>query len=153
MLTVASAVEDQETWVVKSCVLLLLYTPVAYNCTEVPFATDGVAGVVEPCVPVMTILCSVGALTVSTTTGETMPSKVAVMFDEPMPAPVARPLALIVATVGEAEFQVTWLVIFAVLVSLYVPVAVNCEVSATGMLVGVPDIAIDCRTAAVTVNE
>ena len=41
---------------VKSWVLLLLYNPVAYNCTEVPLATEGAAGVVEPWVAVITTL-------------------------------------------------------------------------------------------------
>ena len=36
----------------------------------------------------------------------------------PVPTPVANPAALIVATVVVAEFHVTWLVMFAVVVSL-----------------------------------
>ncbi len=40
------------------------------------------------------------------------------MFDVPLPAPMARPLALMVAIAGEAEFHVAWLVMFAVLASL-----------------------------------
>lgn len=45
----ASEVESQEATVVRSRVLLSVYIPVAYSCTEVPFATEGVAEVVEPC--------------------------------------------------------------------------------------------------------
>ena len=74
------------------------------------------------------------------------------MFDEPMPAPVARPLALIVATAGEAEFQVTWLVIFAVLVSLYVPVAVNCPLVPLAIEPFAALMAMDFKSAAVTVT-
>jgi hypothetical protein len=130
LLTVASAVEDQETWVVKSCVLLLLYTPVAYNCTEVPFATDGVAGVVEPCVPVMTILCSVGAefTTLRPKGADVMPFKAAVILvvvEVVGSAAVAIPPAAMVAAAILLEAHVAVLVIFAVLASLYVPVAVN----------------------------
>ena len=47
----------------------------------------------------------------------------------PADVPVASPLLLIVATVVFDEFQPTWLVIFCVLLSEYVPVAVNCCVA------------------------
>ena len=43
-----------------------------------------------------------------------------------MPTPVARPAAVMVATEGVAEAQVTWLVRFCVEPSEKVPVAVNC---------------------------
>lgn len=46
-----------------------------------------------------------------------------------MLTPFARPLAAIVATLVLEEDQVTELVRFCVLPSLYVPVAVNCWVS------------------------
>ena len=47
----------------------------------------------------------------------------------PADTPEASPLALIVATAGVDEFQFTWLVMFCVLPSEYVPVAVNCCVA------------------------
>jgi hypothetical protein len=47
----------------------------------------------------------------------------------PTATPLASPLALMVATVVVAEAQVTWLVMFWVLPSEYVPVAVNCCVA------------------------
>src|SRR6266508_3077352 len=49
-------------------------------------------------------------------------------------AAVARPVALMVATVGFEDAQVTWLVRFRVLPSVYVPVAVNCCVSPVKLL-------------------
>jgi hypothetical protein len=123
LLTVASAVEDQETWVVKSCVLLLLYTPVAYNCTEVPFATDGVAGVVEPCVPVMTIVCSVGAAftTVRLNGADVMAFKAAVILVVVAivgSAAVAIPPAAMVAAAVLLEAQVAVLVMLPEVPSL-----------------------------------
>ena len=59
---------------------------------------------------------------------------------------------MIVATAGVADAHVTWLVRFCVLLSLYVPVAVNCCVVpfAIDGFAGVT--AIDCSVAAVTVN-
>ena len=44
----------------------------------------------------------------------------------PTPAPVASPAFVIVAVAGVADAQVTDAVKFCVLLSLYVPVAVNC---------------------------
>jgi hypothetical protein len=123
LLTVTPAAEDQETCVVRSCVLLLLYTPVAYNCTDVPFATEGVAGVVEPCVPVMTIVWSTGAAftTVRPKGGDVMPFNAAVIFvvmELVGSAAVAMPPAAIVAAAVLLEAQVTVSVTFPVVPSL-----------------------------------
>jgi hypothetical protein len=81
------------------------------NCCVLPLAIDGLTGV-------MAIDCRVAPVTVRTSGGEVMLPKVAVMLLVPVPTPVARPAVLIVATVVVAEFQVTWLVMFAVVVSL-----------------------------------
>jgi hypothetical protein len=72
---------------------------------------DGLTGVIA-------IDCRVAAVTVSTSTGEVTPVKLAVMLLVPMPTPVANPAALIVATVVVAELHVTWLVMFAMVESL-----------------------------------
>jgi hypothetical protein len=48
------------------------------------------------------------------------------MVVEPVPVAVARPTALIVATVAAEEFHFALLVRFCVVPSLNVPVAVNC---------------------------
>ena len=76
-----------------------------------PLAIDGLTGV-------MAIDWSVAPVTVSTSTGEVTPVRLAVILLVPVPTPVASPAALIVATVVVAEFHVTWLVMFAVLESL-----------------------------------
>src|SRR5208283_3469778 len=98
------------------------YVPVAVNCCVVPLAIDGLTGVTA-------IDCSVAAVTVNTSAGDVTPLSAAVMLLVPTPTPVARPPAAIVATVVVAEVQVTDAVRFAVLLSLYVPVARNCCVA------------------------
>ena len=60
-----------------------------------------------------------------------IPFSVAVISDEPAVSPVASPPLVIVATDGLPEVQLTWLVRSAVLVSEYVPVALNCCVAPT----------------------
>ena len=56
---------------------------------------------------------------------EVTPLCVAVMLLEPMPAPVAKPLVLIVAAAVFEEVQLAELVRFWVVPSVNVPVAVN----------------------------
>lgn len=129
-----------------------MYTPVANNCTEVPFATDGVAGEVEPCVWVKTMFFRTGASTASRTAGEVIASNVAVILEVPGASPVANPAVLTVATFAVAEFHVTWLVMSPVLPSVYVAIAVNCAVNATVMFVDVSVSAIDWSVATVTVR-
>jgi hypothetical protein len=53
------------------------------------------------------------------------------MVELPPATPEARPEVLIVATEVLEDAQVTWLLRFCVLPSLYVPVAVNCCVAPT----------------------
>ena len=73
-------------------------------------------------------------------------------MEVPIAVAVASPAVLMVATVGVNEIQVTELVRFCVLVSLNVPVAVNCWVRPLGIegLTGVT--ARDTSVAAVTVS-
>jgi len=52
-----------------------------------------------------------------------------VICDVPVPTPVAKPVLVIVATVVVPEFHVTLAVRFCVLLSVYVPFAVNCSVN------------------------
>ncbi len=96
--------------------------------------------------------CRTGAVTVKEKVFDVTPLIVAVMFDVPVPAPIARPLVLIVAIAGEAEFHVTWLVMFAVLASLYVPVAVNCPLVPLAIEPFAALMAIECKIAGVTVT-
>jgi hypothetical protein len=118
MVATVVVAEVQVTLLVRFCVLLSLNVPVAVNCCVSPLATEGLAGVTA-------IDCSVAAVTVSTVEPEIAPD-VALMVDGPAEAPVARPPAVMVATAGVAELQVTLPVKFCVLLSLNVPVAVNC---------------------------
>lgn len=123
---------------------LSLNVPVAVNCSVVPFATLGLAGVTA-------IDDSVGPVTVSRVEPLTAP-EVAWIIDEPAPTAVATPAAVIVAVAGVPEDHVTELVRFWVLLSLKVPVAVNCCVAPL-VKVGFAGVtAIDFNVAAVTVT-
>jgi hypothetical protein len=92
------------TVLVRFCVVPSLNVPVAVNCCVPPLAIDGFAGVTA-------IDCNVAAFTVSKVE-PLIDDDVAVMVEVPMPAPVARPAALIVAVVVVPELHVTVLVRF-----------------------------------------
>jgi hypothetical protein len=126
-------------WVVPS-----LNVPVAVNCCVAPLVIEGFAGVTA-------IDCNVAAVTVSPVE-PAMDEDVAVIVDDPTPAPVAKPAAVIVAVAVFDEVHVAVLVRFWVVPSLKVPVAVNCWVAPLVIdgFVGVT--AIDWRVAAVTVS-
>ena len=68
---------------------------------------------------------------------------------EPVPTADARPAVRVAAAAFE-ELQVAELVMFWVLPSLNVPVAVNCSVVPFAMDVFGPLIVMDCNVAAVT---
>ena len=110
------------TAVVRSCVELSVYTPVAVNCCVRPLAILGRAGVT----PIET---SVAAATVSVVLPDTAP-RVAVIAVLPTLTVAARPrepvALLIVATAGVPEDHVTVVVRFCVELSVYTPVAANC---------------------------
>ena len=110
--------DAQVTEAVRFCVLLSLYVPVAVNCCVWPLAIEGLAGVTA-------IETRVAEPTVSTVDPDTDP-EVALITLVPTPAPVARPPAVMVAVEMVADAQLTEAVRFCVLLSLYVPVAVNC---------------------------
>src|SRR5438270_904253 len=94
---------------------------------------------------------SAAAVTLSVVEPVMLPS-LAEPAGEPVAPAVASPAALIDATLGVAEDQVTWLVRSCVELSEKVPVAVNCCVRplASEGLAGVT--AIDWSTGAVTVR-
>src|SRR5258707_6046050 len=94
-----------------------LLFPSAVNCCVAPLLIDGFGGVTA-------IDAGVGGLTVSTVEPVIAPL-VAEIVDVPAPTPVARPVALIVATVVVPDAH-TALLSTCVLLSLNVPVAVNC---------------------------
>jgi hypothetical protein len=121
---------------------------VAVNCRVVPSTMLGLAGVIA-------MDTSVAGVTVNVVDPDLLPN-VAVIVVEPAVTDVARPLEpdalLMVATPAVNEFQVTDVVRFCVVLSEYVPVAVNCRVVPLTMpgLVGV--IAMDTSVAELTVN-
>jgi hypothetical protein len=119
-LIVATVVSDElhVTVLVMFCVELSLNVPVAVNCCVFPAATEGFAGVTA-------IETRLAFVTVSVVDPTTAPL-VALIVDVPAFTAVARPAALIVATVGVPDAQVTLPVRFCVELSLKVPVAVNC---------------------------
>jgi hypothetical protein len=81
-----------------------LKVPVAVNCCVAPLVIEGFAGVTA-------IDCSVAAVTVSPVE-PTMDDDVALIVDVPTPAPVARPVAVMVALVVFDELHVAVLVRF-----------------------------------------
>ena len=88
------------------------------NCCVIPLAIDGFAGVTA-------MDCSVGAVTVSNVEPTTDP-EVALMVLVPAATPVANPPVPILAVAVVPDPHVTDDVRFCVLLSLKVPVAVNC---------------------------
>ena len=109
--------EFQVAALVRSCVVLSLYVPVATNCWALPTSTDGLTGLTA--MPVKT-----AEVTVSTAELLTEPDD-AVIVVWPGAIAVARPLVLIVATDGVEELQLTDAVKSCVLPSLNSPAAVD----------------------------
>jgi hypothetical protein len=113
--------ELQVAELVRSCVVLSVYVPVAANCRLVPFAMLGFAGITA-------METSAAGVTVKTVEPETVPN-VAVMVTAPCPIELASPLEpdalLMAATLVSDDPQVTVAVRFCVELSVYVPVAAN----------------------------
>ena len=112
LLIAATAVDDdfQVTAVVRFCVELSEYVPVAVNCWVVPLTMLELAGVTA-------MDTSVAEVTISVAVPETLPD-VAVIVDEPAATDVANPFEpaalLIAATAVLDDFQVTPVVRFCV---------------------------------------
>ena len=87
---------------VRSWVLPSLYSPVAFNCTVVPLAIDGVAGVTV-------MVLSVAAVTVRRVEPLT-PLRVAEIVEVPTLSAETIPVAAMVAVTEVSEFQVAVLV-------------------------------------------
>ena len=83
----------------------------AVNCCVEPLAIDGLDGVTA-------IDSNFAAVTVSTSAVGVTPLRLAVMVLVPTARPVARPALVMVAAAGVADFQVTFVVKFFVLLSL-----------------------------------
>jgi hypothetical protein len=144
MVAVAVLDDAQVAEAVRFCVVPSVYVPVAANCCVRPFATLGFAGVTAMDVNVATTVSVLLPLTVP---------KVAEMMLVPDAelAAVARPVALMVATVMLEDAHVTLLVRSRVLASAYVPVAVNCCVAPVNTLGPAGVTAIDVSETTVSV--
>jgi hypothetical protein len=114
----------------------------------VPSAIDGVAGVTA-------IDTSAAPVTVSVVVPLIVP-EVAVIVAVPSPTLLANPCVgaalLIVAAAGVSELHCTVSVMFCVLPSVYVPVAVNCSLVPNG-ITGIAGVtAIETSTAGMMVS-
>src|SRR5437667_7578752 len=120
LLTVATVPSEelQCAVAVTSCVLLSLNVPVAVNCWVVPKGMEAFAGATV-------MATSAAALTVNVVAPLVLP-EVALIVVVPWVRLVAKPVMLMVATPVGLELQVTEFVRSCVLLSLNVPVAVNC---------------------------
>ena len=118
MVATDEAVELQVTDAVIFWVELLENVPVAVNCSVVPKATLGFAGVTA-------METNVAAVTVRVVEAEMVPDT-AVIVVVPAATGVAMPVLLTVATDEAVELQVTDVVIFWFELFENVPVAVNC---------------------------
>lgn len=133
------------TELVMSNVELSEYVPVAVYCCVKPAAILAVVGVTV-------IELNVAAVTVNVLVGLVTPLNVAVMLVVPAAMVVANPPDAMVATLGVAEAHVTDDVMFTVVPSVYVPVAVNCCVNPAARETPVGVVAIETNVADVTVN-
>jgi len=145
IVATAGVPEVHVTLPVITAVLLSEYVAVATNAWVRPFAIDGLAGVTA-------IDANVGPVTVSVVP-PLMGPDVAVIVDEPTPTPVAKPPVEIVATPVADELHVTLLVMTAVLLSEYVPVAVYCCVVPLAIEVFEGATAIDFNVGAAPVPD
>ena len=115
------------------------------NCWVKPFATDGFTGVTA-------IDCSIADVTVSSVDPLTE-FRLAPMVLVPAVFAVTRPPVAMVAVEVFEDDHVTEAVRFSVLLSVYVPVALNCWVAPL-IMVGFPGVmAMDCRAGGVTVSN
>jgi len=121
----------QVTCVVMFAVELSEYVPIAVNCSVCPAVRlAGASGVTA-------IEVSVGAGTTVKVTGAlVIPDRDAVILVVPTARPAAKPPPVMVATTVLELFQVTCVVMSAVELSEYVPVAVNCRGCPTVRLPG-----------------
>jgi hypothetical protein len=122
-----------------------LKVPLAVNRTDVPLEILGFAGLM-----VIETRCAVETVR---PVEPLIDPKVALMVVLPAATLEARPCALMVAAAALNDVQVTVVVMSWVLLSLKVPVAVNCLVVPTAVLEFAGVMAIDTRVAAVTVSD
>ena len=122
IVAVAAVADTQVTVPVRSCVVASLYVPVAVNCTFVPLAIDGVAGVTA-------IETRVAGVTVSVVL-PLMAPMAAEMLVVPVVRPEARPFESAafetVAVAATLDAHVTLSETSRVEASSKKPVAMNC---------------------------
>lgn len=139
--------EAQVTCEVKSCIVLSEKVPVAVNCLVVPLATLGLEGVTA-------MDTRVADVTVRVVLPEILPD-VAVMVVVPIPNIVVNPFdaeaSLNVAFAVSKEPHTTDVVKSCVLLSEYIPVAVNCRVVPRALLAFAGVIDIEARIAELVV--
>jgi hypothetical protein len=123
MLATDGLDEAQVAVEVRTFVLPSLYVPVAVNCWVFPAAIDGFAGVTAMETSVTEVAVTVSVVEPTT------PPEVAVMLLVPAATAVARPDVPMVATEDVTEAQLAVAVRSFVVLSLYVPVALNCCVA------------------------
>jgi hypothetical protein len=142
---VATDVSDelQVTCVVISWLVPSAYVPVAVNCWE-KLVMIGSLGVTD-------IKTRGTEVTVRFVLAEILP-EVAITVVEPAETAVTKPVALTVATDVSDKLQVTCVVISWLVVSEYVPVAVNCWVVPTSMIRSAGVTAMEDRVAEFTVR-
>lgn len=99
MVAIPALIEVQVTELVRFCVELSEKVPVAVNWSEVPFAIERLGAVTA-------IDTRAAAVTVRVAEDETFP-EVACIALVPILVAVTDPLAVIVATLGVSELQVT----------------------------------------------
>jgi len=121
--------EPQITWVVISLLVPSKYVPVAINCIVDSRVRNGLAGIIF--MKIRGIGLTVRAALPEI---EVLVMEVAVIVVVPAEAAVAKPVLLTVATDGSDELQVTCVVISKIVVSEYMPVALNCWVAPTNMV-------------------
>jgi hypothetical protein len=145
-LTVATAagVDVHETDRVRSCVLPSANNPIAENWTPVWFAMVALAGVIR--MPVSVEDCTTKLA--EPLTAPCWAKIVAAPGDWPVASPPTAMLAMLLAE----EDQVTALVSVWVVPSLYVPIAVYCEVDAGARTAVAGDTEIDDSVAELTVS-
>ena len=134
--------EVQVTELVRFWLLPSEYLPVAVYCTLVAIFTVWLAGV--------TVIDTRAAGPTVKVVLPVTPAELALIWEVPCAAPVARPPEVIVAILVLDDVQVTELVRFWVDPSEYVPAAVNCCVLPLGIEGFAGVTAIDTRVAGPT---
>ena len=147
IVAVAAVAELQVAVWVRSCVELSVNVPIAVNCCVVPSAIEGAAGVTA-------IDTNAAGATVSEAVPLTAPD-VAIIVTVPCATVLASPFvgteSPIVATLPVPALQCTVAVRSGVVPSVNVPVAVNCCMVPSGIVVVSGFTAIDTTAAGVTV--